>query len=144
LKPFKIFIIDDDAFFLKTVREYFAKNQSGNYEFYYYSSGERAILESYRNPTLVIVDYYLDTNQPDADNGLRIINGFHVLLPKAKLLLISKTINAKLLSVSKELGYFECFEKNKLLFDLLKQKLDNLIMPNDFSIIERLKAYLLV
>ena len=90
------------------------------------------------------MDYYLDTNQPYADNGLRIINGFHVLLQKAKLLLISKTINATLLSVSTELGYFECFEKNKLLFDLLKQKLDNLIMPNDFSIIERLKAYLLV
>ncbi|MFN7910718.1 MAG: hypothetical protein ACK5QC_02770 [Bacteroidota bacterium] len=42
------------------------------------------------------MDYYLDTNQPYADNGLRNINGFHVLLPKAKLLLISKTINATL------------------------------------------------
>lgn len=141
MKPLEIFIIDDDAFFLKAVKEYFSVNKLDKHEFYYYSSGEQAISESYRNPGMVIVDYYLDTNQPDADNGLRIINGFHVLLPKTKLVLISRNINSKLATVSDELGYFECMEKNKLLFERLKQKLNDLILHQDISIMERLHAY---
>lgn len=141
MKPLKIFVIDDDAFFLKSVKEYFSNNQPGHYEFFYYCSGEQALQESYINPGIVIVDYYLDSNQPDADNGLRIINGFHILLPKTKLVLISTNINSKLISVSKELGYFECVEKNKLLFDRLKQSLTNFKLPKETSIKEKLRAY---
>lgn len=144
LKPLKIFVIDDDAFFIKTAKEYFSTYMAGNYEFHYYSSGEQAILESYKNPSLVIVDYYLDSNEPDADNGLRVINGFHVLLPKTKLILVSKNPTDKLFRISAELGYFECMEKNTLFFDVIKQKLDNLTLPVEMGLLERLKTYFAV
>lgn len=141
MKPVKIFIIDDDPYFLKSAEIYFNKNHCENYQFFYYSNGEQALKEHYRNPDMVVVDYYLDSNQPDADNGLRIINGFHILLPGTQLILISGNIHSKLKHVSKELGYFECFEKNKLLFETLIKKFNSLMLAKEITLFQKLMTY---
>ncbi|MCA0429890.1 MAG: response regulator [Bacteroidetes bacterium] len=119
MSSLKIFVIDDDPIFLNSIKEKFSK--LSNYTFFYFNSGEQALLEAYKKPDLVFVDYYLDSKFPDAENGFRIINSFKVLLPNSKLTLISSSTNVNLINEIKALANVNYIHKNTNVYNEIKQ-----------------------
>ena len=71
-KKIKVFIVDDDDLFLKTIVIQF--NQNPIYEVETYPTGELCIENLHKNPDIIILDYYLNGIEKKAINGLKTLD----------------------------------------------------------------------
>ena len=67
-KKLKIFLVDDDALFLKLLEIEFLEHADFIIETY--ASGELCIANLYKKPNVIILDYYLDGLDRNAMNGI--------------------------------------------------------------------------
>jgi two-component system OmpR family response regulator len=67
-KPILLFIVDDDALFLKSLEIEFQLN--ADFQIRTFSTGEHCLEELGLNPDVVILDYHLDGIDNTAMNGL--------------------------------------------------------------------------
>lgn len=67
-KKIKLFLVDDDALYLKSLEIEFQEH--ANFELYTFSSGEMCLKSIHHKPHLVILDYYLNGIDKNAMNGL--------------------------------------------------------------------------
>ncbi|SFA92367.1 Response regulator receiver domain-containing protein [Flavobacterium swingsii] len=68
----KIFLVDDDAFFLKSLEIQFL-NQ-GEFEVETFATGELCIENLSKNPQVIILDYYLDGVDENAMDGIKTLD----------------------------------------------------------------------
>lgn len=68
----KIFLVDDDVVFLKSLEIEFAQNE--NFIVHTFSSGEICVENLTQNPDVIILDYQLDGINKDAMNGLETLD----------------------------------------------------------------------
>jgi two-component system, OmpR family, response regulator len=64
----KLFLVDDDVVFLKSLEMEFG--ESGNFEIETYPTGERCIANLSSKPDLIILDYLLDGTDKNAMHGI--------------------------------------------------------------------------
>ena len=64
----KLFLVDDDVVFLKSLEMEF--NAHGNFDIETYVTGERCIDNLSKKPDLIILDYLLDGTDKDAMHGI--------------------------------------------------------------------------
>lgn len=67
-KKLKIFLVDDDALFLKLLEIEFIEHADFMIETY--ATGELCIANLYKKPDVIILDYYLDGLDKNAMNGI--------------------------------------------------------------------------
>ncbi|WP_395047310.1 response regulator [Flavobacterium sp.] len=70
-KP-KLFLVDDDEFFLKSLETMFLNE--GDFEIETYATGELCLKNLYKKPDVVILDYHLDGIDKNAMNGLDVLD----------------------------------------------------------------------
>ncbi|MEO6305246.1 MAG: response regulator [Bacteroidia bacterium] len=68
----KLFLVDDDALFLKSLEIEF--NQLGTFDIKTYSTGEKCIESLSHHPDLIILDYHLDGIDKNAMNGMKALD----------------------------------------------------------------------
>lgn len=68
IKKIRLFLVDDDALFLKSLEIDFL-NQS-NFEIETFATGELCIAEISKNPDIIILDYHLNGIDKNAMNGI--------------------------------------------------------------------------
>lgn len=68
----KLFLVDDDAVFLKTLEIQFM--QHGNFDIETFETGEMCIENLNKNPDIIILDYHLDGIVKNAMNGIRTLD----------------------------------------------------------------------
>ena len=68
----KIFLVDDDALYLKSLEIEFL--QQADFIIETYATGELCIENLTRNPDIIVLDYHLDGIDPTAMNGLETLN----------------------------------------------------------------------
>jgi two-component system, OmpR family, response regulator len=68
----RIFLVDDDAVFLKLCEIEFLQNL--NFEVIAYPSGELCLKNLWRNPDIIILDYYLDSINKQALSGIETLD----------------------------------------------------------------------
>lgn len=81
IKP-KLFLVDDDAVFLKSLEIEFL--QHADFDIETFSTGELCIANLSNNPDVIILDYHLDGIDTHAKNGLEtleIIKSFNSNIP---------------------------------------------------------------
>ena len=78
----KIFVVEDDLVFAKSIKYYLSMNPDNEVE--EYNNGKDALSNKYKNPDLVILDY----NLPGM-NGLEIMKGFHKYNPNIFVVIMS-------------------------------------------------------
>jgi DNA-binding NtrC family response regulator len=71
-KKIKLFLVDDDALFLKSLQIEFI--ESANFEIKTFSTGELCLENLEENPDIVILDYHLDGIKKGAMNGLEVLD----------------------------------------------------------------------
>ncbi len=68
----KLFLVDDDAMFLKLLEIEFL--QKGDFEIETFATGELCVKNLSRFPDVIILDYHLDGVDKNAMNGLQTLN----------------------------------------------------------------------
>jgi len=86
-KKIKIFLVDDDALFLKTLEIEF--RQHGDFEIETFATGELCLANLPHNPDIVILDYYLDGIDKNAMNGLDTLDKIKALDPNIPVVMLS-------------------------------------------------------
>jgi len=71
-KKIKIFLVDDDALFLKSLEIEFLNH--ADFEIETYSTGEICLKNLSHNPDVIILDYYLDGIDKGAMNGIKTLD----------------------------------------------------------------------
>lgn len=83
----KIFLVDDDAVFLKSLEIEFL--QHGNFIIETFASGEACIASVATLPDLIILDYWLDGIDKAAMNGIDTLDKIKVLYPDIPVVMLS-------------------------------------------------------
>lgn len=83
----KLFLVDDDALFLKSLEIEFLEN--ANFDIKTFSSGELCISSLNDNPDLVILDFHLDGITKGAINGLETLDKIKKFDEKIQVIMLS-------------------------------------------------------
>jgi len=83
----KLFLVDDDAVFLKLLEIEFLEH--GDFEIETYATGELCIENLARNPDVIVLDYYLDGVDRDAINGIDTLDQVKAFNPDIPVVMLS-------------------------------------------------------
>jgi len=83
----KIFLVDDDALFLKSLEIEFLENADFTIETY--PTGELCVANLSNNPDVVILDYQLDGIVENAMNGLETLDKIKTFNPNIPVVMLS-------------------------------------------------------
>ncbi|MEY4874996.1 MAG: hypothetical protein RL708_145 [Bacteroidota bacterium] len=83
----KLFLVDDDALFLKNLEIEF--KQHADFEIETYATGELCMQNLYHHPDVIILDYYLDGIDKTAINGLETLDKIKVFNQDIPVIMLS-------------------------------------------------------
>jgi two-component system OmpR family response regulator len=122
--PFKIFIIDDDAVMQTMIRDFLASKYSDS-ELSVFTSGENALVELYRKPDVIVLDYHLDVTLKQAMNGIDILKRIKELLPNVPVIFLSGNDNPTVAANTIQYGAYDYIVKNENAFHRLEIMINN-------------------
>jgi two-component system OmpR family response regulator len=83
----KLFLVDDDAVFLKLLEIEFHEN--ADFDIYTFATGELCIENLFRNPDIIILDYLLDGIDKNAINGIDTLDKIKAFNPEIPVVMLS-------------------------------------------------------
>ena len=83
----KLFLVDDDAVFLKLLEIQFM--EQADYDIETFAAGELCIDGLSRHPDVIILDYHLDGVDPDAINGIDTLDNINAFNPDIPVIMLS-------------------------------------------------------
>lgn len=85
--PIKLFLVDDDVVFLKSLEIEFLQNT--DFEIKTFTTGELCLESISTNPDIVILDYHLNGIDLDAMNGIEVLDKIKVFNPDIFVVILS-------------------------------------------------------
>ena len=86
-KPKKIFIVDDDVMLTESLSDYLTRTVA--HKVSVFPTGEDCLKHLDESPDIVILDYFLNTVQEDAANGMEILQTIKRNYPKTHVIMLS-------------------------------------------------------
>lgn len=92
-----VFVVEDNALYAKSL-EVFLRTKFENLEVKLFPVGELALDNLHLKPDFIVIDYFLDSQYADAEDGFSILIDIKTKDPKAKVIILSaqKDINVAL------------------------------------------------
>jgi FixJ family two-component response regulator len=113
-KDFSVFIVDDDQSYLTALGfRLTQENKNSNTKIFCYSSGEDCLHNMDLNPSVVILDYYLDGSNPSAMSGLQTLRKIKKINPDIPVVMLSGQGNIDVALEIYEAGAYSYIMKNK-------------------------------
>jgi two-component system OmpR family response regulator len=82
-----IFLVDDDALFLKNLEIHF--KQMEDFQIHAFSTGEKCLENLYLKPSIIILDYNLSGIEKDAMNGIQVLDAIKDSDPSVNVIMLS-------------------------------------------------------
>lgn len=92
---YKVFIVEDNNTNQMMLENYLKKlpncdyDNKPNLEIFSFGTGKECLDAMYMKPDIIILDYYLDESNPDAENGLIILKKIKAVHPSTKVIVMS-------------------------------------------------------
>jgi DNA-binding NtrC family response regulator len=86
-KKIKLFLVDDDALFLKSLEIEFLEN--ANFEISTFVTGELCLANLHLKPTIIILDYFLDGIDKHAMNGIETLDKIKSIDDSIQVIMLS-------------------------------------------------------
>jgi len=83
----KLFLVDDDVVFLKSMEIEFLER--GNFDIETYESGERCVANLSNRPDIIILDYLLDGTDKSAMHGIATLDQIKAYNPDIPVIMLS-------------------------------------------------------
>jgi two-component system, OmpR family, response regulator len=82
-----LFLVDDDALFLKSLEIEFAQNSESTVKTF--ATGELCLESISQNPDVIILDYYLNSVDKNSINGLETLDRIKTINPQIPVIMLS-------------------------------------------------------
>jgi len=122
----KLFLVDDDAVFLKLLEIEFAEHSGFSIETF--MTGELCIANLANNPDVIILDYHLDGNDKSAMNGLKTMDRIKAVNPGIPVIILSCQDKIEVAVNCMHHGALDYVVKSETAFLRLKQIIDTLFL----------------
>ncbi|HSQ45284.1 MAG TPA: response regulator [Lutibacter sp.] len=115
----KLFLVDDDAVYLKLMEIEF--HQHGDFEIETYPTGEMCLKNLSHNPDVVILDFYLDGVDESAMNGIETLDKIKVENPNIPVVMLSSQDKIDIAISCMHHGAFDYVVKSETAFVRLQK-----------------------
>lgn len=106
-----ILLVDDDFIFLEMLKESLVDEDK--YNIVGFQSGEECLNHLHLNPKVIVLDYYLNSENPNAKNGLDILKEIKKRDSKVKVIILSGQ------------------EDGNLVYDFVRENAANYVVKDD-------------
>ncbi len=107
-----VFIVDDDQSYLYALGFHLKKDTMC--KVYCYQTGEDCLENIHLNPSIIILDYFLNSGKKYAKNGLNILKKIKKLRPETYVVMLSGQENLQIATNSLKFGAFTYIIKDTL------------------------------
>jgi len=121
LTKIKIFIVDDDAFYLKALENEFTKNT--DFQVTTFTSGEACLESLVLKPDIIILDYFLNEKNKEAADGFAILAKIKQADPSIQVIMLSSHENVEIAVNCILYDAFNFIVKNETAFVRLKHSI---------------------
>ena len=124
-----VFIVEDNDVYAKSLQG-FIKIRFPDIKIKIFTVGETCLTKLHLNPDIVIMDYFLNSNFGEAQNGLEIINHIKAQNPQTNIIVLSAQENYNV--VLEAIKQYGCFyvQKDHKAFNKVMQIIKNFNYKN--------------
>jgi len=114
-----VFVVDDSKYDLHLMKRYLnlfpnrSLDNSVQLIVEGYANASECLKEIYRKPDIVVLDYYLDTEDQHSLNGLELMREIHDKSPDTQVIIVSGQQNAKITAELIKYGAFSYIAKDQ-------------------------------
>ena len=120
-----VVLVDDDFIFLEMLKETLVDNQ--DYNIVAFQSGEECVSNLHLKPKVIVLDYFLNSENPDAKNGLEILKEIHDIMPDAKVIILSGQEDGNIVYDFVRENATNYVVKDDNAFDNIKKAIENIV-----------------
>ncbi|MBK8415694.1 MAG: response regulator [Bacteroidetes bacterium] len=121
-KPKKIFIVDDDSMLTEALKDYLTRKVAHNVTSFL--TGEDCLKKLAETPDVIILDYYLNTVQKDAANGIEILQAIRKHYPNIRVIMLSSQERYSIAMKTIQKGAEQYVIKDENAFEKIAQIID--------------------
>jgi FixJ family two-component response regulator len=127
-KTFNVFIVDDDQSYLAALGFWLMKESKTNgTKIYCYSTGEECLRNMDLDPSVIILDYYLDGKTPAAMSGLQTLRKIKAVNPEVSVVMLSSQSDINVALEIFEAGAYSYIVKDKQALAAVEKTIGELI-----------------
>lgn len=115
----KLFLVDDDAVYLKLMEIEFL--QHGDFDIETYPTGEKCLENLSHNPDIIILDFYLDGIDKNAMDGLETLDKIKAVNPNIPVVMLSSQDKIDIAISCMHHGAFDYVVKSETAFVRLQK-----------------------
>ena len=120
-----IFLVDDEPIQNEMLKDHISSHYE--YKLKTYDNGEDAIRDMNLNPSIVVLDFHLNSHLPDAQNGVEVLKKIKELGPHTEVIMLSGQDKLDVAVESMKHGAYDYVIKGETAFSRIENLLDNII-----------------
>ena len=126
-KPIYIFIVEDNEIYARLLRTFIQIRFPDIKRIDIFRIGELCLIELYRNPNIVIMDYFLNSKYEKAQNGLEMIKRIKEQKPQTNIIILSA--QEKLSVALEAIKQYDCIyvQKGHEAFNKIEQHINEIL-----------------
>lgn len=121
-RKIKVFLVDDDNMFIKALKHQLSKEKT-NIEIIAFPTGEECVQNLHQRPALIVLDYNLNSNYPDAMDGIEVLKKIKHKAPDTEVIMLSSQDNIEVAMDTLRNGAYDYITKSESCF----MKIQNII-----------------
>lgn len=133
-----LFLVDDDKMFLKSM-EHYIHHFFNQFTVKTFQTGEECLNYLHQKPDIVLLDYYLNSNYPDAITGLKVLDKIKEKTPESTVVMFSAQDHINVAVNTMKHGAFDYIVKNDKIFPRVRNVVKNIL--HTFSLKKDLISY---
>lgn len=124
-----VFLIDDEPIQNEMLKDYLSERF--DYQFRLFENGEDALKTMGEKPEIVIIDYHLSAQQPNAKNGVEVLQEIKEKYPDTHAIMVSGQDKIQVAVDSMKYGAYDYIVKGETAFTRMENTLNRINQLND-------------
>lgn len=128
-----IFIVEDNELYARILKTFINLRFPQIKKIVLFSIGEMCLRQLNRKPSIIIIDYFLDSKYRDAQNGLEIIKRIRTQTLKTNIIVISSHINFDV--ILETIKQYQCsyVQKDNKAFSKIEQTINEILIRENLE-----------
>src|SRR6185369_4420711 len=119
-----IFLVDDEPIQNEMLKDYISERFQ--YKIKMYESGEAMLVDMHLNPEIIVLDFHLSSQIPDAENGVEVLKKIKEHHPETHVIMLSGQDKLEVAIESMKYGAYDYVIKGETAFSRMENVLNNI------------------